>query len=538
MRKSMNTHHYEAMDSDVAGVVDNVFSIIKLDSFILATRDSGYKGTNSAIAELIDNSIQARSTKISITITPAEDAHFGIEISVLDNGSGMESHTLRQALRFGGSSRFNDRTNLGRFGMGLPNSSLSQSRRVEVYTWARLPDVWHSYIDVDEIASGKMIAVPEPNRRALPSRVNAASSGTLVCWSRCDRLDNRRISTLHRKLLFFLGRVFRFFLWDGIKIFVNDTEVEPVDPLYLNKASVTTGASQFGETLNYSIQIPSATGSNQNVGNVIVRFSELPVHRWQHFPNEKKQEMGITKGAGVSVVRANREIDYGWFFMNGKRKENYDDWWRCEVKFEPVLDEAFGITHTKQQIRPQEYLSDILCNDLTELSRSLNNRVRQAHLELKLRKQSLSAANIATANHSRLRPLPSLRASSADKQLLEEAEKSNVKQSMPSGSLPSFQYNILHKKLSQCTLYSFSFDRDRFVLNLNPEHPFYKTIYKPLNESDSAKDLELCERLELLLLAAARSEAMVRTKEDRRILEKHRLEWSNVFAILLNGSAT
>ena len=33
---------------------------------------------------------------------------------------------------------------------------------------------------------------------------------------------------------------------------------------------------------------------------------------------------------------ANREIDFGWFFMGNKRRENYDDWWRCEVKFEPV----------------------------------------------------------------------------------------------------------------------------------------------------------------------------------------------------------
>jgi hypothetical protein len=36
-------------------------SIIAVDKFIQATRDSGYKGTASAISELVDNAIQARA---------------------------------------------------------------------------------------------------------------------------------------------------------------------------------------------------------------------------------------------------------------------------------------------------------------------------------------------------------------------------------------------------------------------------------------------------------------------------------------------
>ena len=57
-----------------------------------------------------------------------------------------------------------------------------------------------------------------------------------------------------------------------------------------------------------------------------------------------------TNYAEVAGIRAGREVDYGWFFLGGKRRENYDDWWRCEVRFDPVLDELFGITHSKQAI--------------------------------------------------------------------------------------------------------------------------------------------------------------------------------------------
>ena len=35
------------------------FSIVAVDAFVRATRDSGYKGTPSAVAELLDNALQA-----------------------------------------------------------------------------------------------------------------------------------------------------------------------------------------------------------------------------------------------------------------------------------------------------------------------------------------------------------------------------------------------------------------------------------------------------------------------------------------------
>src|SRR5947209_17792162 len=119
------------------GLKDESCSIVALDKFIQATRDSGYKGTASALSELVDNSIQAEATRIAISVTAATsgEEEKTMEVSVLDNGCGMDPFTLRQALRFGGSTRFGDRSGLGRYGMGLPNASLSQARRVTVYTW-------------------------------------------------------------------------------------------------------------------------------------------------------------------------------------------------------------------------------------------------------------------------------------------------------------------------------------------------------------------------------------------------------------------
>ena len=89
--------------------------------------------------------------------------------------------------------------------------------------------------------------------------------------------------------------------------------------------------------------------------------------------NNKKKKFNITKRAGISILRNKREIDYGWYFFGNKRKENYDDWWRCELNFEPDLDEEFGVTHNKQGINPSKYIKDILSPDLERIALDLSN---------------------------------------------------------------------------------------------------------------------------------------------------------------------
>ena len=273
-------------------------SIIALDKFIQATRDSGYKSTSSAVSELVDNAIQAEARNIGISVEAAGD-DASIVVSILDDGCGMDPFTLRQALRFGGSSRFDDRTGLGRYGMGLPNSSLSQARRATVFTWQTIGNgkplrngsqlrsksftperVYTSYLDVDEIVGGVMQEVPRPRVvKSLPQECRGAS-GTLVIWERCDRLDNRRVSTITRKLAAELGRRFRHFIWKGARIRINGRTVPAIDPLHLHADTHANGAQLFGEELRYEIRAELAETPNAT-GWVSVRFSELPVHKCQ-----------------------------------------------------------------------------------------------------------------------------------------------------------------------------------------------------------------------------------------------------------------
>ena len=398
------------------------FSIVALDKFILATRDSGYKGTPSAVSELVDNSLQAGATEICITLEIDENnPGHPIMIRVKDNGCGMDKRTLRQALRFGGSTRFNDRKGMGRYGMGLPNSSLSQAQRVTVHTWTSPGHVIGTYIDIDEIVSGSLRQVPAPRKMKAPFCLNGNLCGTIVTWQRCDRLDNRRISTIIKKLSSAIGRRFRHHIWGGTEITINGEVIEGFDPLYLHPDSVYSGASQFGKESVYEVQADPY--DPKTTGIVRICFSELPVAEWSKLSNKEKRIRGITKGAGVSVVRAGREVDYGWFFLGGKRRENYDDWWRCEIHFEPILDEAFGITHTKQQIRPQPYLIEFLSPDMEATARALRNRARKAHTDAKVKERFSAAEELAGKMDDFLNPIPNT-TRSRDKQVLEALGRS------------------------------------------------------------------------------------------------------------------
>jgi hypothetical protein len=516
------------------------YSIIAVDKFIQATRDSGYKGTESAVAELVDNSLQAGARKVVIDIAVSEgDGDHPLRISVLDDGCGMDRATLRQALRFGGSSRFNDRAGMGRYGMGLPNSSLSQARRVEVFSWHRPGSAVYCYLDVDDIANGEMTEVPDPRPRVLPGWAGrvASPTGTLVVWTRCDRLDHRRVNTIARKLFATLGRVFRYFLWDGVVITVNGTPIEPVDPLYLHPQSSRRGGTPFGKPLEYTVEARNGNGIANATGKVTVTFSELPVHDWHDLANEQKRQLGIVNGAGVSVVRAGREVDYGWFFLDGKRRENYDDWWRAEIRFDAVLDEAFGITHTKQQIRPQDYLAEVLGPDVENPAKALNGRVRQAHLRLKAADQTAEVERVASECDELLKPLPASRTPRQVTSMIQELKSRHPELREPA-AIPNnsaLQYRIIRDNMKDTEFYKFANEDGLFVLVLNPAHPFFRKVYQPLADADDKESKATHAQLDLVLLTAARAEAEATRGTQREAFDAFRKAWSDNLPTFLNS---
>ncbi len=511
-------------------------SIVALDKFILSTRDSGYKSTSSAVAELVDNALQASARTVRISVE-ATDAMSGsdIRIQVADDGVGMDRSTLIQAMRFGGSGRYDDRSGLGRFGMGLPNASLGQARRVSVYTWQSGASVLTTYLDVDEIAMGQVVEVPDPVRHKVIDGIDRVDpmQGTTIVWERCDRLDNRRPSTLVKRLGVSLGRTFRYFLFDGVRIEINGVLLKPVDPLYLERKAVYNGARPFQSTWTCEVYADPQDESSE-IGKVEVVFSELPVDAWFDLSNDQKRDLGIANGAGVSIVRAGREVDYGWFFMGAKRRENYDDWWRCEVRFDPVLDEAFGITHTKQQIRPKDYLTEALTGFMETTAKALNARVRDTFAMMKSGKAADSAEQIAVSRDPRMTPLPPSRDAAKPFGLTSLVERSPMLRRIAEGATNgATSYHLLEDELASAVFLEPMRLGNAIVGIINPRHQFYRQVYGPIV---SGKDLDpehVANGIRLMMLAAARADASFTQPRERQVLEAFRTAWSQAMDVLL-----
>jgi hypothetical protein len=483
--------------------------LVDVPNFIQATRDSGYRNTAAAFAEFVDNSIEAGATRIDIDLRA--DADGEITIEVLDNGCGMNPSQLASALQFGGTTRFSSRNGIGRFGMGLPNAAVSQARRVEVLSWQRPSAVWSAHLDVDDLTclgeADRGLMVPARQRRWIP----ASASGTLVRLKKCDRLDTRELDALTDRIRSEFGRIFRDFLFGGKIIVVAGLKVHPSDPLFLRKGIHAAGASLYGPPLNYRVK--SGTGE----AIITVRFSELPIADWHSLSNEEKSRLGISKRAGVSVLRGEREIDYGWHFMGSKRKENYDDWWRCEINFPAILDEAFGVTNSKQRIRPTDSLAACLVPDIERIARTLNSRVRATFASLRVEAEPRTLVRAQGRDHL-LEPPRVVQKTTSSKVFAHQGLRKR------NGVVRGMRFQIESGAVSDEALFSSARRRDRLVITLNAEHPFLKKCGEPSSGAFQREDLYL------LLLAAARSESCLTDPESKRVVRAFLNNWGQTLS--------
>ena len=359
-------------------------TIFQASTGLAGLRDSGIKNTASAIAEIVDNSIEANAKKIQVIVfeEPMQSGQRILDrissIAIIDNGIGMDSDLATLCLAVGGGNR-QSRKGLGRFGYGLPNSSLSQARRVEVYTWKDEKKVLHNYLDYDEVQEKKLEKVFSATEGQIPEELKKyitkdfKKSGTVVYWKKCDRTDVSRGETLFRHMEDQLCRTFRHYLDDDdeyglrvdLKYKIDGKDFEksftPNDPLYLMTPNSCPGfenesTNKLIDQTDLTIPYVDYQGEAKTT-KVKATFSVALPSIQKEFGKGKPQGKHYGKNTGISVVRRAREIDFGNFgFFDGN--EARERWWGCEIRFEPELDELFGLTNNKQNANKFYYEND------------------------------------------------------------------------------------------------------------------------------------------------------------------------------------
>jgi hypothetical protein len=318
---------------------------------IESMRDIGYS-LETALADIIDNSITAHASTIEIMTDPGQSE---LRIGILDNGSGMTENQLFAAMRPGSRNPLEKRSlsDLGRFGLGLKTASFSQCRKVTVLT--RLDGETSAAIwDLEFVADADdwLVQIPD-DPQSLPWADQLGQSGTLVIWEKLDRVVEP--DGTEKGLTHFVRRmdearehlelVFHRFLSGerGLKklaILLNKRALEPFDPFH---------------SLHPATSIEPLTPEIIKVGKqeVTIQTFTLPHHRkvtpqeWDRYAGRA----GYLKNQGFYVYRQKRLIIHGtWFGL--ARQSELTKLTRVRIDMPNGLDAEWKIDVKKASAQP------------------------------------------------------------------------------------------------------------------------------------------------------------------------------------------
>jgi len=340
---------------------------------LMATaRSFGNYELAAALADLIDNSIKAKATRVDIGFDPGPKE---VVVRIRDDGTGMDRATLIAAMRPASANPQDEREpdDLGRFGWGLKSASFSQARILTVVSW-RDGSINAARWDIDDINDWEMDLLDGREAQSLLGCEPVTPSGTEVIWTRADRLvdpDGRlsidetlthAIAAANQRL----SLVFhRYLAGEGGKrlvIAVNGAELEPVDPFMV--------AHDATQTLDPE-PIEMANGAKILVQPyVLPHFSKLTTEEQERLGGPE----GMVRNQGFYVYRNRRLIIFGTWFRLVPHGE-LSQLTRVRVDLPNTADAEWRITVDKSDAQ----LPAALKRRLREVVKRFNRRSVSVH---------------------------------------------------------------------------------------------------------------------------------------------------------------
>ncbi|SDF93855.1 Histidine kinase-, DNA gyrase B-, and HSP90-like ATPase [Pedobacter terrae] len=413
--------------------------LVRADTALQSFRDGGYN-FNDAIGEIVDNSIQAGARKIRFgwnfeSVKRGKSPKPKREITslaVADDGQGITATILANVLTIGFSTRYNSREGIGRFGVGFKLASISQAKRLEIYTRPaflevddtgetflprtgsnnREKKVFMTYLDLDEIKNQTQVSYSYREVDGFPKDYQKLmedfNSGTLIVWRNIDRMNEDKAYTESADekisgLDYFLARTYRRYIDKGLKIFLPSKEsqlfgaqeLKPYDPSFqienTEAEALAHGEPMKGEFVeNGELKIdghvvqwgvymtPQITRLIEGGGGVKGPIGDNQFKRL-HIPDNQGK---------ISFLRYDREISYTKVphliqADNLDRNSYLDRHIAIEVSFPPGLDEYFQVRHIKRGVEPVEKLKKELKEILNKPVKAARKRIRQVWAETK-----------------------------------------------------------------------------------------------------------------------------------------------------------
>jgi len=375
-------------------------------SNIEAERNNNFS-PEAAIAEIIDNSIEADAKNIKIKIVSKAIGSQTVArpqvIAVGDDGEGMdgdgEDSTLQESLILGKTTRRNSRKGLGRFGVGMTKGAISLCRMIEVYSRKRQGNWNYVKMDldiVDENGDPGITVAKKAGKLPEDYKHLVGDKGTLVIWTKIDRIetdfkieDVEIRGVLHEGLTHWLERTFRKYIGEKI---IEDEEVVDnpntinlefehngenrklvaFDPMFVipNSKRAEDGTAELDWEDTFSFEIGDVDKPDEPVseGNITIRMSLTP-KEWRmqrkHGNSTESRARHMPNNEGISILRNGREVAYRKIDNWDPKPDQHDRWWSCEIDFDPVLDHQFKVANVKIGAKPILELREKLQEKIT-----------------------------------------------------------------------------------------------------------------------------------------------------------------------------
>lgn len=517
-------------------------------TLISSLRDVGYNSTTSALCEHVDNAIQWGATEVRVYFRQTgKKGAYETDVLVLDNGSGMAPNILRFATSFGGSMVYDNRSGIGRYGMGMKTAALSMSPIMDLYSWQEAGAYYNMTLDVEAIGKERanLIELPDPTLMdQLPSEVSdmltkpmsfpdkgeqalfaektadlkdqLGKSGTIVFLPSCDRLTFAKARTLCEHAIKEMSRVYRRFLAKGIKLYVNNRLVEPFDPTY-SMAAARHGkipeikVKESRLVFSKVIEVKRRENNTQDPENAetapaTVRLYALPIEDWGSLPLKvRKNDLHLYDDNTVSVLRNDREVFVGTIPQIMKRHSDAN-WLRIQIDFAGELDEAFGVAANKQGIRPKDYVLSDLSAALDGEITALRDQIKKYQSEQTVGRHGSKPtegemkADEAERRQSKPIPAPAPTTEEEQRQLDEnlrtlavmlKREKETDEEAFE--RVKNSTHIIHYKHDLYWPFYHVDQRFGKIILTINTAHPFYERLYAPLSSAALTLDARAAE---------------------------------------------
>lgn len=332
-------------------------------SLIEATRSIGYT-TESAISDIIDNSITANSRNIWVNFNADISTPY---VAIIDDGIGMDIEQLKQAMMYGSNDPVfkRDKSDLGRFGLGLKTASMSQCRQLIVISKTSKSSLSGLMWDLDYLKNKQKWTVlkleeEDIERNFQLCNMRIEHNGTIVIWKNLDRLlenESGLASEVLSKKMYdtnnHIGLVFHRFIdkssYDKVNFYMNNQKIKSIDPFMSNKANKTMDPEKF--SIKY-------IENNRTYEDFVTLTPYTLPHPSKYTQEDKEmihvfQELKLVQG--FYVYRGDRLIIWGTWFRLLRNDEIYK-LARIKVDIPNTLDFSWSLDIKKSSAAPPHEL--------------------------------------------------------------------------------------------------------------------------------------------------------------------------------------